>query len=729
MSDAQQQKMAQMAEMMQDMAGTAKPDTSRISETVAGETRTWGDGRMTGRFRQSQGNAFDPPRGQDPLKKLFHKSRAKPTPLDMDDIQTALLQPGIADANFYPLHETMSHPYWSDTEKVGVLKKCLLFGPDVNQRNASMETPLQHALLIKTPELARIAAMSLIEHGADLNVLDKDGQKSLHYAMAAGHPELIPAMLARGATPGRTARGVSLSQIALDRFGESMAKNIANDPQQFEKDLGAYYKSMAYVKAYKLHDREFALSDHREKLLDICKKQPGHRKFIDDVEKKVNDVQSVEQISKAQPSRPYTNPGRGFNYEIEGSGAHAWLGGFTSFMDKIAGKLSQDAYLVRSKNRMSELMNKPELINNPKVLAHLRAERKDIDIDYVLMDAKTNPRGDTLLTRLGRTGNIEGISDLIDMHANLNAQDAEGNTAMHLLVENCKNKEELLIGLKQLVGVRNAEGKLATLGGGTNYADRDIVNGQGKTFMDALQNKHPEWLAEFCVELGARPMQPNLSELEISKVLMLEGPEGMLRVGKNPDPYLLMDETIPKLEPLSSVANDEERSAHVKSVADALIKIQVLKTTASPEKMKELNAGAEKILNDQSPDTKMQACLLFAQDPDLDSYKLNAQAMLLHGLGHTMRNGTKEEKSLVYDTFEKTDVELQFRITALMQAQSMIMAGEASKLGPDDQGKFNTAVSNLNSAATIFEGYMAAQAKEKYQITTFEVDKQKSDPT
>lgn len=722
MSD--QQKMAQMAQMMQQMAGSEKKDTSRVSEVVNGETFTWGDGRMTGRFGNSQGNSFEPITGQDPLKKFLHKSRAKPTPLDMDAVQSVLLRPGIYDSNFSPLHEIMAHPHWSDAEKVGVLKKTLMFGPDVNQRNARLDTPLQYALAIKDPALSRTAAMALIDHGADLNVLDKEGQKSLHHVMAAGHPELIPAMLARGATPGKTAAGVSLSQIALDRFKESMAKNIGHDPERFESDLSTYYKSMAYVKSYKMYQGEFSISDHRKVLLDASKQQPGHRKFIDDVEKKIDAVEQVAEMPKAQSVRPYTNPGRGFNYEIDGGGAHAWLGGFTAFMDKVAGKMAQDTYLIRSKNRMAELMKNPALINNEKVQTHLKGERKNIDIDYVLMDPKTNPKGDTLLTRLGRTGNVAGISTLVDMHANLNAQDVDGNTAMHLLVENAKSKEELLVGLKHLVGVPNSEGKLATLGGGSNYADRDIVNAQGQTFMDTLKAKHPEWVAEFSKELGARPLQPKLEDLELSKVLMLEGPEGMLRLEKNPDPYLLMDETIPKLQPLSTVATEQERAEHVQSVAQALVKIQVLKTTASPEKLRELNNGAESILNEQTAETKMQACILFAQDTNPDSHKLNAQAMLLHGLGHTMRNGTDADKRKVFDTFENADVELQFRITALMRAQSVTMDGEASTLGAEDQPKFDTAVSNLQSAATSFEAHMAAHARAKYEITPDGVDNQ-----
>ena len=729
MSD--QQKMAQMAQMMQQMAGTEKTDSSRISQVNEGETTTWGDGRMTGRFNKPSNNPFKEVTGTDPLKKLLHKSRAKPTPLDMDDIHTALLKPGIYDSNFYPLHDVIAHPYWSDHDKVGVLKKCLMFGADANQRNANQETPLLYALNIRDSKLAKLAAMALIEHGTELNTLDKNGFKALHHVMHAGHPDLIPAMIARQATHGTTATGLTLSQLALDRFTRSMQENVVNDPERFETALNTYYKSMAYVKSYKLYQGEFSMDEHRKKLLDASKKQPGYRKFIDDVEKKISAVQTVQNLPKARTSRPYTNPGNGFNYRIEdGKDAHAWLGGFSALMNKMAGGLAKDAYLIRSKNRMTELLNKPELINNSNVINHLRGERQNIDIDYVLMDAKTNPNGDTLLTRLARTSNVAGISTLVDMNANLNAQDFEGNTAMHLLVDNCQSKEQLLAGLKHLVGVPDAEGKIATLGGGKNYADREIVNAQGQTFMDVLQEKHPEWVNEFSRELGSKPLKPNLAELELSKVLMLEGPEGMLRLERNPDPYLLMDETIPKLQPLSSVATEHERNRHVEHFAQALIKIQVLKATASPEKTQELNIGAEQILNEQTADTKMQACILFAQDENPDSHKLNAQAMLLNSLGHVMRNGTQEEQRLMFDTFEKTDEELQYRITTLLKAQSVTMSGERSKLGEEDQPKFDAAVSNLQAAATSFENNMGVHARAKYEIAQNEVhnqDKPKSD--
>lgn len=731
MSDAQQQKMAQMAQMMQQMAGEGEKNSKVSSNSIVteGETKAWSDGRMNGRFSKPHGKARNQPIGQDPFKKFLHKSNAKKAPMDLDDVQTALFQPGIYDSNFHPLHETMSHLHWSDAEKVQVLKKCILFGPDVNQRNNNQKTPLEQALHIKDSKFARIAAMSLIEHGADLNTLDKDGMKALHHAVNAGHPEIIPAMIARQATAGKTAGGASLSQLALERFTRSMADNISNNPVQFETALQTYYKSMACVKRYKLYQGEFSMADHRKELLDTCKKQPGHRIFIDDVEKKISTVQPGEPLPKAQQVRPYTNPGHGYNYEIqEGNDAHAWLGGFSALMTKWSDKLNKDNYFTRSKNRITELLNKPELINNINVIDHLRKERNDIDIDYVLTDIKLNPTGDTLLTKLAKTANVKGISTLVEMHANLNAQDFNGNTAMHLLVENCKDKKELLTGLKYLVGVPNAEGKLSTLGGGDNYADRDIVNSQGQTFMDVLQEKHPEWTEEFSVELGTRPLQSKLPELEIARVLMLEGPDGILRLEKNLNPYLLMDETIPTVGPLSSVATEEERSDHVNRVVDALIKTQVLKTTASFEKVQDLNNGAEKLLNEQTVDTRMQACILCAQDKKPDSYKLNAQAMLLHDLADTMRNGTDDDRRLLFDTFEKTDGELQFRVTALMKDQSLFMGGEASALGEEDQVKFNASVSNLQTAATSFQDYMAAHAQNKYAITNFDV-KAKNTPT
>ena len=168
MSDEQQMaKMEQMAQQMQ-MAGSNKKDHSRIIEIVNGETHTWGDGRMSGRFGKPRGGILNTVTGQDPLKTVFHKSREKSKPLDFDEIQNALCAPGIYDSNFQPLHEIITHPHWSDQEKVLVLKKCLEFGPDVNQRGFDQETPFEYALRLKDPKMARAAAMALVEHGADL---------------------------------------------------------------------------------------------------------------------------------------------------------------------------------------------------------------------------------------------------------------------------------------------------------------------------------------------------------------------------------------------------------------------------------------------------------------------------------------------------------------------------------------------------------------------------------
>ena len=81
-----------------------------------------------------------------------------------------------------------------------------------------------------------------------------------------------------------------------------------------------------------------------------------------------------------------------------------------------------------------------------------------------------------------------------------------------------------------------------------------------------------------------------------------------------------------------------------------------------------------------------------------------------------MRSGTDVERRRVFDTFEKADVDLQFRITALLRAQSVTLAGQSSTLGEDDQGKFDTAVQGLQAAAAAFENHMAAQARTKYGI-------------
>ena len=481
---------------------------------------------MNGRFSKPHYNAFNQSEGVDPLKKFLDKSRTKRIPLDLDNVQKALIQPGIYDANFRPLHEIMSHPYWSGREKVQVLIKCLMFGPDVNHRDANQETPLHFAFRFNEPELLKVAVVSLVERGADLNVLDKNGKKALHYVIETGHPELIPAMIARQATAGKTANGDSLSNIALDRFTRSMHRNIANDSEHFQSAIKAYYRSMAYVKSYKLHEAEFSLEDDLKKLLNVCKKQPGYRNVIDDVEKKIGQVDPAQKLPRAQLPRANTSPDHVFKLQ-EGNDAHPWLGGFSSFMDKLTGSLNIDTYLTYSKHRTTDLFNNPELINSANVMERLRRERSKIDIDYVLMDSKFNLKGDTFLTKLARISNIAGISNMVDLHANLNAQDFEGNTAMHLLAKNCQNRGQLLIGLKHLVGVPNAEGRINTLGGGTNHADRDIVNFQGQTFMDILQEMHPEWSHEFSVELGAQPLQPKLPELEMTKVLLLEGPTEM----------------------------------------------------------------------------------------------------------------------------------------------------------------------------------------------------------
>lgn len=719
-----EKQMAQMQAMMQSMASGEKKekDTGRTTEIVEGESTSWGDGRMSGRFSRPSKDPFHQDRGQDPLKKVLHRTRGANKSFDMNDIHQALFAPPIFDSNFQPVNEVLSHPSLSDHEKVMVLKKCLEFGADTNARDSNKETSFRKAVRLKEPDMAKSAAIALIEHGLDLNVMDKDGRKPLHYAMEAGLPELIPALIARQATAGKTVGGLTLGHMALAKFQQTMITNASNDPGVFEKALDTYYKSMSYVKRYKLHQDEFNLDGHRQKLLEVCKSQPGYRKFVDDVEQKIHQIEPLEQAPKARQIRAFTNPGYGFNYKVEDdAGAHPWLTGFSSFMDKMASKLAKGNYLIRSQNRIEELLKKPHLLNNEHVLRNMQIERKTFDLDHVVGDKKINPFGDTLLTRIARNGDIDGISNLVELNANLNARDIQGNTAMHLLVQQCNNKEHLLIGLKHLVGIPTQEGKITTLGGHNNYADRDIMNSKGQTFMDVLAEKHPEWVNEFTNEIHAFPINIALPDLEISKTLLLEGPDAVLRLSKNSDPFLITDESIPTIRKLDSVASDQERTKHVLSIAQDLVRIQALKQV-SPEKTTELNNAAEQILYAQDPDIKMKISILFAQDDAPNSNKLNAQAMVLQNLGHAMRNGNDIEKSAIFDTFERADVDLQYRITALLRAQSVTMAGEKSTVGETDQEKFNVAVAGLQNAATMFESQMANQARVKYGINDVSIN-------
>lgn len=85
-----------------------------------------------------------------------------------------------------------------------VVLKLLADGDDVNERDEGMEqTPLMRAVQLGDPQIVR----ALLEHKADVNAQDDEGNTALMLAASQGSARVVQLLLEYGAIPDRRSEG------------------------------------------------------------------------------------------------------------------------------------------------------------------------------------------------------------------------------------------------------------------------------------------------------------------------------------------------------------------------------------------------------------------------------------------------------------------------------------------------------------------------------------------
>lgn len=727
------EQMAQMAAMMQGMGGSGgesreRKDNGGVTWVSTNKEGTqyahYLDSRYYPRFSEETNRSIGALRsgrpvtltrgGSDPFQKYLHETRKTREPINFEQVTHTLFALPANNLNFNPLKEVLTHPYWSDQDKVRVMREVLQYHHNVDFKEPGAgRTALQYAFLLKDPKARVEAVTSLIQHGADTNRPDSSGFTPLHYAFEHGSSDVVPLMLELGAKFSVTGKGRTPAELALNHFEEQL-RNPGLSQQHFEDSLTEYYKSMARIKKHGLHGGPFDFKEHKERLLKACSKYPGYGPFVDTMAEQLDRITKVDSVSKLPPPRAFTNPGWGLNEPIANTYQHPWLG-VLSFMDRWNDGLERKVVELESKSRVQICLNDLNDLTKPHVIEWLAKDRKKFSLDYKLNDPKRNPFGDTLLTKCMREGRFEAVENLIALNVDLHAVDAKGNSALHLLAANCSSKEQFLLTAKQLIGVPGEKGRVGLLG--ENIADWHLRDAQGRTFVDVLRDTHPEWIKDLVEQTGINPKDVSIPEWSPSHILMLGGPEEVLKLSKNPDPLKLEDKTVPVLESLSPLASTQERYEHVQKLCAVAERVQRLKNDASPEQQAALNMSLVETLNKQEPEIKMQALVAFAVSMDkLDSNKILAQNAILKTVAHTMASGSADERRNVFEVFDKAGQDVQFNIVAMLESQSVLMSSELKDAPEDEQKRLSAAIDEFKQSASLFSDSMSREAQSKYGI-------------
>ena len=678
--------------------------------------------------------------GDDPLKLYLHKARGKGerTP-DFGKIEDSLFQLPRYDPNFYPLHDILSNSHWSKQDQTRVLRQVLQYSVDIDRplRGATPQTPLEKAFENHNPE----AAMLFIEHGADLNKPNIKGFKAMHHAALNGMPELLPVIAQRAGTAGMTAGGHSVADLAMDHLKTQLGKPKEWLTQEnFEDSLETYYKSLAAVKKFKLHDGPWDFTAHKAKLNELTASFPQYKPFIDTMEKTLDEIEPVKQVVTYPPSKAYTNPGKGLNDPVLDNFQHSWLG-FLSFMDKSRENQQRSNIIDSSRNKVSTCLRNMDQLTEAPAIEYLQKNRHKLNLDFVVEDTKLNPHGDTLLTRAVRDKKYEVASQLLQLDVNMHATDKNGDTALHLLAKTCTDKEQFLTMVKQMTGVptqkmqKNEKGEEQQVTGRAsllqhgNLGNWYVPDAQGKTFMDVLREVHPEWkpdpvtgkrpesswFKDIEEQLGIPVIDNDIPEWNVERVLRLGGPEEVLRIGKNADPLLLTDRTLPTLEPLGAYATKDERNEQVSAFFNAVSRLQTLKQEATePETRKEIRERLESIVESQDPETKMRTLLLFTDKMDsLTTGQMEGQVAIMRSIAHDMKTGNVQDKERIFAPFHEKTKEVQKNVVNFFEAQSVF---QSPPEGMDEAERLRmvSAIEDFQDAAKQFTKEMGAYAEQKF---------------
>lgn len=674
--------------------------------------------------------------GEDPFKKFLHESSKKTTKEpDYEEAYKRLFQLPKYDANFHPLHDILSHPHWDGQAKTRMLRMCLTFSQDVDRptNGAGRQTPLERAFEISDKNTARESIGILMQHGADINKLNHKGMRAMHHAALHGHPEVLATLAMHGGQAGLTGSGRNVADMAMENLKSVIEKKpLKNITQKdFEATLETYYKSMANIKRFKLHDEPWDFKPHAKRLKELLKDYPAYAPYIDTMEHTLDTVEPLKQYPTFPPSRVYTNPCDGLNDPVMDKYQHPWLGAL-SFLDDITENLQRTNILLRSRNNVAECFKNLNILTQTSNIAFFTNNRKDLDLDIVIKDKGLNPEGDTMLTRCLREGNFEAARCVMELNVNMHATDRHGDTGMHILAKTCNDKDAFLLAMKQMIGVPNpppAEGRSSLLSANVALADWYCPNSKGQTFMDVLYEQHPEWkpnpvtgkhpagswVPDLEKQLGVFSMDTSVPEWNPTRVLELGGPEEFLKLEKNADFLMLEDRTLPNLGPLNAYATKSERDQQVLSLCSAVERLHKLKEDAGSKELANIQDRLVAIVENQDAETKMRALLVFTSTMDkMTSSRMEGETTIMQSITQTMKHGTDADKQKIFDAFNEASQEADENIVHFFENQGVLMEQHLDDASPEEVQRLRDSVAEFQDCAKLFTKEMSKYAEKTF---------------
>lgn len=639
-----------------------------------------------------RGGLSEVKRGDHPLKMLYHKIHKKP--LTVADVSAALYSAPYHDENFSPLHSTLN---LHAKNRIEILKTVLLFNQDVDRKFGKPQISAL-SLAFGLPRGEREDAVNLIvRHGANVKNVDSNGYNALHYAVIHGCPDVIPTLVKKGAAHTLNATTKSLTGLALERFGKELS-----GPHQIKEKLDRaftdLYRTMAHLKQSGLLDKSFELDDFIAQVRQRSKSYPQYNEAVSNMSAHLSRVTQKPVDEDLTVISAYSNPNGGFSYESNTPQSDSW-----GFFDRIIHNNKVALAMKTSELWVNRCFRNMSSLTKTDFVERMSEAQKSFDIDYVSLD--NNPHNDTLLTKCAREGRTEEMLAIIKMNANLHASDANGNTALHLLVTSVHDKEQFLLAAKHLIGFKSENGERQSLTGSDNLADWRIPNYKNETFVDVLAKIHPDWMADVEKHLDVRSSKQDILEWtpDIIQSIGYEVPAMDLR-----------------LEAPEHLASESELSAHTHKLCEYLKN----RHTHAPESMAR---DMEYTLKAQSAELKMKALVELISDENPTASTHNAQSVLMRDIANTMASGSDNERRQLFDVFHNGSKEANINLVSLMHGYSMTIGNElaAQGLSSDEIVKIER---NMNDASkklmtTMFDMAEKVFAKEVMNETNVQQER------
>lgn len=660
------------------------------------------------------------PIGIDPFAKWIHQSKEKNKKASLHEAAEALYAHPIYNPNFHPLNEILTHPFWKGEDKCNVLRTCLSYEMDVNQVDPNTKGfALNAAFSIPEREWRNRCIILLVERGADVNKPDKDGASSIHRAIQNGSPELIPFLLSRGAKSAYLANGSTLNDLAKNRFLQQ--SKIAGSIERFEASMTDYYATLAYLKKYGL-GVDIDMKDVQATMEASCSKYPQYLPYIQRMTTKLQGIKSEKVPERFTKNRLLTNPGNGYLNELTGNEGEpqSALGSFFSKYN-LTERLERKVFLQETQRHVTSLIGDLSQFENKKVLPYLQGKRKELDLDYVVDDRKNNPHLDTILTKSIREGRLNILGDLITLNVNLHAKDKYGNTAMHLLAQTCNDKEAFLVAIKQMIGVPSSDGESrVSLLGNNNLADWNLSDGKGRTFLQIVAERNPEWIPDLEKQLGLKYADYSIPWWTPEKMPLLTNADGEELLHAKVEPTVQDLQVLKGVNPLASM---QDKEAHVRQFCDVVENCLSLKNTIDTNDQKTIQDVLNETIQSQDVHTKMRAMLYYAEDMDgMGVNKVQAQTTIMRSISDTMTTGTDIDRRQIFEAFDTASRESQQNLVYMLESQSVLMTGNIENVTEKEKSEIQITIQELQQLTSQFTERMSNYAEQYYGQDNLNID-------